>query len=102
MGSKAYITLKVGERLTKGTIVQELARAETFFNRLPSRSESAKIYVDFENVSIVDTLAVVYIVQIERFIFTNFKNLKIVHLNIPAGLISLLNLTSVARELCKE
>jgi ABC-type transporter Mla MlaB component len=60
--------LCVGEELTKVTIAQELSRAMEFFKRCGSSEQSITVCIDFIKLKRVDTLAVVFIVQIERFI----------------------------------
>ena len=89
--------LCVGEELTKVTIVQELSNAMDFLKRCLSSKQSTAVCVDFIKVKRVDTLAVVFIVQIERFVARSSKGLKITYQNLPDDLTSLLNLTSIAQ-----
>ena len=89
--------LCVGEELTKATIFQELTNAVDFLKRCGSSEQSTAVCVDFIKLKRVDTLAVVFIVQIERFIARNSEDLKITYQNLPNDLTSLLNLTSIAQ-----
>ena len=88
--------LCVGEELTKATIVQELSSAMDFLKRCGSSEQSTTVCIDFVKLKRVDTLAVVFIVQIERFISRSSKGLKITYQNLPDDLTSLLKLTSIA------
>ena len=89
--------LYVGEELTKATIVQELSNAIAFLKTNGSSKQSSAVSIDFIKLKRVDTLAVVFIVQIERFISRSSEDLKISYQNLPNDLTSLLNLTSVAQ-----
>ena len=89
--------LYVGEELTKVTIVQELTNAMDFLKRCGSSEQSTAVCIDFIKLKRVDTLAVVFIVQIERFISRSSEDLKITYQNLPNDLTSLLNLTSIAQ-----
>ena len=94
--------LCVGEELTKVTIVQELSRTMEFLKRFGSAEQSIAVCIDFIKLKRVDTLAVVFIVQIERFISRSSNGLKITYQNLPNDLTSLLNLTSVAQAICND
>ena len=87
--------LYVGEELTKVTIVQELANAVAFLKKNGSSKQSSAVCIDFIKLKRVDTLAVVFIVQIERFIASSSGDLKISYQNLPNDLTSLLKLTSM-------
>ena len=87
----------VGEELTKVTIVEELSSAIDFLKKRVSSKHSTVVCIDFIKLKRVDTLAVVFIVQIERFITRRSEDLKITYQNLPNDLTSLLNLTSVAQ-----
>ena len=89
--------LYVGEELTKVTIVQELSNALAFLKTHGSSKQSSAVSIDFIKLKRVDTLAVVFIVQIERFISRSSEDLKISYQNLPNDLTSLLNLTSIAQ-----
>ena len=89
--------LYVGEELTKVTIVQELSNAKAFLKTHGSSKQSSDVSIDFIKLKRVDTLAVVFIVQIERFISRSSEDLKISYQNLPNDLTSLLNLTSIAQ-----
>jgi len=88
---------KVGTELTKETVTQELSSALNFLYLLDFSAECREVYFDFNNVKKVDTLAVVFIVQIERFVFKSSNNLKIIYKNMSQDLNSLLTLTSIAQ-----
>ena len=87
--------LYVGEELTKATIVQELSNAVAFLRRHGSSKQSSSVCIDFIKLKKVDTLAVVFIVQIERFIAKSSEDLKISYQNLPNDLTSLMKLTSM-------
>ena len=94
--------LYVGEELTKVTIVQELSRTMDFLKRFGSAEQSIAVCIDFIKLKRVDTLAVVFIVQIERFISRSSNGLKITYQNLPDDLTSLLKLTSISQALFKD
>ena len=94
---KTFEKLFVSEELTKVTIVQELSSAMDFLRRCASSKQSVGVCIDFVKLKRVDTLAVVFIVQIERFVARSSEDLKITYHNLPNDLTSLLNLTSVAQ-----
>tara|TARA_B100000035_G_scaffold43975_1_gene32910 strand:+ start:373 stop:690 length:318 start_codon:yes stop_codon:yes gene_type:complete len=94
--------LYVSEELTKVTIVQELSSAMDFLKKCVSSKQSTVVCIDFIKLKRVDTLAVVFIVQIERFIAGSSENFKITYQNLPNDLTSLLNLTSVAQAICND
>lgn len=94
--------LCVGEELTKVTIVQELSRTMDFLKRFGSAEQSIAVCIDFIKLKRVDTLAVVFIVQIERFISRSSNGLKITYQNLPDDLTSLLKLTSISQALFKD
>ncbi len=94
--------LCVGEELTKVTIVQELSRTMEFLKRFGSAEQSISVCIDFIKLKRVDTLAVVFIVQIERFISRSSNGLKITYQNLPDDLTSLLKLTSISQALFKD
>ena len=94
--------LCVGEELTKATIVQELSSTLDFLKRCGSSEQSTTVCIDFVKLKRVDTLAVVFIVQIERFISRSSKGLKITYQNLPDDLISLLKLTSIAKAIFND
>ena len=87
--------LYVGEELTKATIVQELSNAVAFLKKNGSSKQSSAVCIDFIKLKRVDTLAVVFIVQIERFIARSSGDLEISYQNLPHDLTSLLKLTSI-------
>ena len=68
LNEKQSKKLYVGEELTKVTIVQELSNAVSFLKKNGSSKQSSAVCIDFIKLKRVDTLAVVFIVQIERFI----------------------------------
>ena len=68
--------LCVGEELTKVTIVQELSNAIDFLKKHGSSKQSTAVCIDFIKLKRVDTLAVVFIVQIERFISRSSEGFK--------------------------
>ena len=92
----------VGEELTKVTIVQELSSAMDFLKRCGSSEQSTAVCIDFIKLKRVDTLAVVFIVQIERFISRSSEDLKITYQNLPDDLTSLLKLTSIAQAIFND
>ena len=94
--------LCVGEELTKVTIVQELSAAIDFLKSCGSSEQSTAVCIDFIKLKRVDTLAVVFIVQIERFISRSSKGLKITYQNLPDDLTSLLKLTSIAQAIFND
>ena len=94
--------LYVGEELTKATIVQELSNAIAFLKTNGSSKQSSAVSIDFIKLKRVDTLAVVFIVQIERFISRSSNGLKITYQNLPNDLTSLLKLTSIAQAIFKD
>ena len=94
--------LYVGEELTKATIVQELSNAVAFLKKNGSSKQSSAVCIDFIRLKRVDTLAVVFIVQIERFIAKNSENLKISYQNLPNDLTSLLKLTSIEQAIFSD
>ena len=94
--------LCVGEELTKVTIVQELSSTIDFLKRCGSSEQATAVCIDFIKLKRVDTLAVVFIVQIERFISRSSKGLKITYQNLPDDLTSLLKLTSISQALFKD
>ena len=94
--------LYVSEELTKVTIVQELSCAMDFLKKCASSKQSTVVCIDFIKLKRVDTLAVVFIVQIERFVARSSEDLKITYQNLPNDLTSLLNLTSVAQVICND
>jgi len=94
--------LYVGEELTKATIVQELSNAVAFLKRQGSCKQSSPVCIDFIRLKRVDTLAVVFIVQIERFIARSSENLKISYQNLPNDLTSLLKLTSIEQAIFSD
>ena len=94
--------LYVGEELTKVTIVQELSSAITFLKNSGSSKQSTAICIDFVKLKKVDTLAVVFIVQIERFIARSSGDLEISYQNLPNDLISLLKLTSMEQAIFND
>ena len=87
--------LYVGEELTKATIVQELSSAVAFLKSYGSAKQSLAVCIDFIKLKRIDTLAVVFIVQIERFIARSSEDLKISYQNLPNDLTALLKLTSM-------
>ena len=93
--NKKSLTVNVGEELTKATVVQELSNAKNLLKAFGPEKKPHNIYINFQRVEKVDTLAVVYIVQIERLV-SKSSNLKIIYQNVPDDLTSLLNLTSLA------
>ena len=95
LNEKQSKKLYVGEELTKVTIVQELSNAIAFLKRHGPSKQSSAVSVDFIKLKRVDTLAVVFIVQIERFIARSSEDLKISYQNLPNDLTSLLKLTSI-------
>ena len=92
----------VGDELTKATILQELTNAVDFLKRCGSSEPSTAVCIDFIKLERVDTLAVVFIVQIERFIAQSYEDLKITYQNLPDDLTSLLNLTSIAQAIFND
>ena len=92
----------VGEELTKATIFHELTNAMDFLKRNGSPEQSTTVCIDFIKLKRVDTLAVVFIVQIERFIARSSEDLKITYQNLPNDLTSLLNLTSIAQAIFND
>ena len=92
----------VGEELTKTTILQELTNVMNFLKRCGSSEQSTAVCIDFLKLKRVDTLAVVFIVQIERFILQSSEDLKITYQNLPNDLTSLLNLTSIAQAIFND
>ena len=91
----------VGEELTKATIAQELSSVIAFLKR-SSLKEFTVVCVDFTKLKRVDTLAVVFIVQIERFVGKSSKDLKISYQNLPDDLTSLLKLTSMEQAIFND
>ncbi len=96
------LILTVGEQLTKVTIVQELHKAKELLQEFGSELVSRKLVVNFEEVKKVDTLGVVYIVQIERSISNISKDLKVTYVNVPDDLAALLRLTSLAQVISSD
>ena len=94
--------LYVGEELTKVTIVQELSNAVAFLKRHGSSKQPSAVCIDFIKLKKVDTLAVVFIVQLERFILRSSKDLKISYQNLPGDLTSLLKLTSMEQAIFND
>ena len=94
--------LYVGEELTKATIFHELTNAMDFLKMSGSSEQSTTVCVDFIKLKRVDTLAVVFIVQIERFIARSSGDLKISYQNFPNDLTSLLKLTSMEQALFND
>ena len=94
--------LYVGEELTKVTIVQELSSAVAFLKKNGSSKQSSAVCIDFIKLKRVDTLAVVFIVQIERFIARSSGDLKISYQNFPNDLTSLLKLTSMEKAIFND
>ena len=94
--------LYVGEELTKVTIVQELSNAVAFLKKNGSSKQSSAVCIDFIKLKKVDTLAVVFIVQIERFIARSSGDFKISYQNLPHDLTSLLKLTSMEQALFND
>ena len=94
--------LYVGEELTKATIVQELSNAVAFLKKNGSSKQSSAVCIDFIKLKRVDTLAVVFIVQIERFIARSSGDLKISYQNFPNDLTSLLKLTSMEKAIFND
>ena len=94
--------LYVGEELTKVTIVQELSNAVAFLKTHGSSEQSPAVCIDFIKLKRVDTLAVVFIVQIERFIARSSEDLKISYQNLPNDLTSLLKLTSMEQAIFND
>jgi len=94
--------LYVGEELTKATIVQELSSAVAFLKTHGSSEQSLVVCIDFIRVKRVDTLAVVFIVQIERSIARSSVDLKISYQNLPNDLTSLLKLTSIEQAIFND
>ena len=94
--------LYVGEELTKVTIVQELSNAVAFLKKNGSTQQSSAVCIDFIKLKRVDTLAVVFIVQIERFIASSSGDLKISYQNLPNDLTSLLKLTSMEQAIFND
>ena len=94
--------LCVGEELTKVTIVQELSNALAFLKKNVSSKQSSAVCIDFIKLKRVDTLAVVFIVQIERFIARSSGDLKISYQNFPNDLTSLLKLTSMEKAIFND
>jgi len=94
--------LYVGEELSKATIVQELSNAVAFLKKTGSSKQSSAVCIDFIKLKRVDTLAVVFIVQIERFIASSSGDLKISYQNLPNDLTSLLKLTSMEQALFND
>ena len=94
--------LYVGEELTKLTVVQELSNAVAFLKRHGFSKQPSAVCVDFIKLKKVDTLAVVFIVQIERFIARSSEDLKISYQNLPNDLISLLKLTSMEQAIFSD
>ena len=102
LDKKQSETLYVGEELTKETIVRELSNAMDFFKRCGSSKQPTAVCIDFIKLKRVDTLAVVFIVQIERFIARSSENLKISYQNLPNDLTSLLKLTSMEQAIFND
>ena len=94
--------LYVGEELTKVTIVQELSNAVAFLKKNGSSKQSSIVCIDFIKLKRVDTLAVVFIVQIERSIARSSVDLKISYQNLPNDLTSLLKLTSIEQAIFND
>ena len=94
--------LYVGEELTKVTVVQELSNAVAFLKKEDSSKQSSAVCIDFIKLKRVDTLAVVFIVQIERFIASSSGDLKISYQNLPNDLTSLLKLTSMEQAIFND
>ena len=102
LDNKHSIRHYVGRELTKKTVVDELVSAMGLLERCGSSKHSTAVCIDFINLKRVDTLAVVFIVQIERFIAGSVADLKITYQNLPNDLVSLLDLTSVAPAIFSE
>ena len=83
----------VGEELTKTTIFQELTNVMDFLKRCGSSEQSTAVCIDFLKLKRVDTLAVVFIVQIERIIARSSEDFKITYQNLTNDITSLLKLT---------
>ena len=73
-----------------------------FLKRCGSSKQSTAVCIDFIKLKRVDTLAVVFIVQIERFISRSSEDLKITYQNLPNDLTSLLKLTSIAQAIFND
>ena len=102
LDEKQSIKLYVGEELTKETIVHELSNAVAFLKTHVSSKQSPAVCIDFVKLKRVDTLAVVFIVQIERYILKNSEDLKISYQNLPNDLTSLLKLTSMEQAIFND
>ena len=102
LDNKQSKKLYVGEELTKVTIVQELSDAIAFLKTHGSSKQSSAVSIDFIKLKRVDTLAVVFIVQIERFISRGTENAKISYQNLPNDLTSLLKLTSMEQAIFND
>ena len=94
--------LYVGEELTKATIGSELSSALAFLKTHGSSKQSLAVCIDFIRLKRVDTLAVVFIVQIERYIARSSEDLKISYQNLPNDLTSLLKLTSMEQAIFND
>ncbi|MDA9719356.1 hypothetical protein N9U60_03070 [Betaproteobacteria bacterium] len=102
LGKKQSTKLYVGEELTKTTIVQELSNAIAFLKTHGSSKQLSIVSIDFIKLKRVDTLAVVFIVQIERFISRSSEDFKISYQNLPNDLTSLLKLTSMEQAIFND
>ena len=102
LNEKQSKKLYVGEELTKVTIVQELSNAVAFLKKNGSSKQSSAVCIDFIKLKRVDTLAVVFIVQIERFIARSSVDLKISYQNLPNEITSLLKLTSIEQAIFND
>ena len=102
LNEKQSKKLYVGEELTKVTIVQELSNAVAFLKKNGSSKQSSAVCIDFIKLKRVDTLAVVFIVQIERFIARSSVDLRISYQNLPNDLTSLLKLTSIEQAIFND
>ena len=100
--NKQSMKFYVGEELTKATIVQEVSTAVAFLKRHNSPKRTSNVCIDFIKLKRVDTLAVVFIVQLERFILRSSKDLKISYQNLPGDLTSLLKLTSMEQAIFND
>ena len=102
LNEKQSKKLYVGEELTKVTIVQELSNAVSFLKKNGSSKQSSAVCIDFIKLKKVDTLAVVFIVQIERFIARSSEAFKISYQNLANDLTSLLKLTSMEKAIFND
>lgn len=97
--SKKTLSIELRGNLTKTELVSQINSVTDFIKQHLNKLVE-EIMLDFNSIVKIDTYALVFIIQVERFCrFNNSKKLNIIWKNIPNNLDSFIKLSSLSGHL---